>query len=118
MLRMLFRLAVLVAVLYIGNAYLRPQIRAWRFRDAMAQTARFGGGEADESLRRSLLQAAHDLGVPLRVTDLGVHRTPQGRLDLSASWHEVVHLDAVRWRWVDTLHFDYEVEGATRETAP
>lgn len=115
MLRGLIWLAVLGGALYIGSRYAGPHVRAWRFRDAMNQTARLSGTQPDEDLRLALIQAAHDLDVPLRVNELAVRRNPNGSLELGAAWREVVRLHVLKWERTDTLHFAHEVQGVSRE---
>ena len=115
MIRGLIWLALLGIVVYIAYLYATPQLRAWRFRDAMNQTARLAGTQPDEDLRVSLIQSAGELGVPIPKRRLAVRRDPRGRLQVSATWEEIVRLEAAGLgTWVDTLHFSYEVEGATR----
>jgi hypothetical protein len=102
-------LAVLGAGVYIASRYAAPQIRAWRFEDAMTQTVRLSEAAGESEMRRALLETAADLHVPLTSPRLQVHRDLSGRTLISASWEEVVDLKA--WKlgeWVDTLHFSYE----------
>jgi hypothetical protein len=115
MIRTLFWLAVLGVVLYIAYQYGMPQVRAWRYHDAMTQTAKFAGEVSDADVRAELLATARELQVPLSDRRLAVHRDPRGRVQVSASWEEVVTLRA--WKlgtWVDTLHYAYEVDEVPR----
>lgn len=108
--RGLVTLAVLGAVAYIGWNYATPQVRAWRFRDAMQQTARLGPATEIPELRASLVTTADDLGVPLADRGLRIARAPGGRgVRIVATWEEVVRIEGgALGTWVDTLHFDYE----------
>lgn len=109
MIRRLLWLAVLGAGIYIAFGYARPQIRAWRFRDAMRQTARLAAATSDEEMRASLLDTAEDLGVPLQPRDLWIHRGPVGRIAVSASWEEIVTVEGGPLGiWIDTLYYAYE----------
>ena len=117
MVRGLIWLALLGIVVYIAYLYATPQLRAWRLRDAMNQTARLAGTQPDEELRTSLIETAGELGVPLPKRRLAVRRDLRGRLQVSATWEEVVRLEAAGiGEWVDTLHFSYEVEGSARRS--
>ena len=116
---MLRRVLVLVALgggIYIAYLYASPHIRAWRFRDAMTQTARFASVNPDEEMRASLLQTAEELGVPLVARDLRVHRGARGRIVVSAAWHEVVTVDGGRLgTWTDTLYYAFEAASIERD---
>lgn len=108
MVRTLAWLAVLVAGLYIGWQYGAPQFRAWRFRDAITQTARLSDAESEAEMRASLQEAALELGIPLKQRNLSVLRDRRGT-HIIAHWEEVVTVDA--WKlgsWVDTLDFAYD----------
>ena len=96
--------------IYIATRYGAPQIRAWRFEDAMTQTARLSEAAGEPEMRRALLDTAADLHVPLTSPRLQIHMDRGGRTLISASWEEIVNIGA--WKlgeWVDTLHFSYEV---------
>jgi hypothetical protein len=111
LIRALLWLAVLGAAVYIATRYASPQIRAWRFEDAMSQTARLSEAAGESEMRRALLETADDLNVPLLSSRLTIHRARDGRTLIRASWDEIVRLKA--WSiadWQDTLHYSYEVE--------
>ena len=115
MIRVAFWLAVLGIVVYIGYHYAAPQIRAWRYHDAMSQTAKFAGEMSEEEVRADLLTSAQDLHVPLSDQRLEIRRNSGGRLVVEASWNEVVRLHAWNlYEWVDTLDYSYEVEQEPR----
>ena len=110
MIRTFLWLAVLGSGIYIAARYAAPQIRAWRFEDAMTQTVRLSEAAGEPEMRRALLDTAADLHVPLISPRLQVHRDLSGRTLISASWEEIVRIDA--WKlgeWVDTLHYAYEI---------
>lgn len=114
MLRTFFWLAVLGVVLYILYQYGAPQVRAWRYHDAMEQAAKFSGGSTDADVREELLATAEDLGVPLHERRLSIHRD-RGRMAVTASWEEIVTVRAgLLGNWVDTLHYVYEVNESVR----
>ena len=114
MIRTLFWLAVLGVVLYILYQYGAPQIRAWRYHDAMEQAAKFSGDSSDEDVRAELLATAEGLGVPLHERRLAIHRD-RGRMHVTASWEEIVEVRAgALGDWVDTLHYVYEVDEGIR----
>lgn len=117
MIRGLLWLAVLGAGIYIASRFAAPQIRAWRFEDAMSQTARLSQAVSVSDMRGALLESAGDLDVPLSSRRLQIYRDQFGRTTISASWEELVRLGA--WKigeWVDTLHYHYEVEAAEGES--
>jgi hypothetical protein len=113
LIRALLWLAVLGAAVYITTRYASPQIRAWRFEDAMAQTARLSEAAGEPEMSRALLETADDLEVPLSSSGLSIHRARDGRTLIGASWDEIVELKLWGFAdWQDTLHFSYEVEDA------
>lgn len=108
--RTLVWLAVLGVVVYIGWSYAGPHYRAWRFRDAMAQSARLAGVAEVAEIRAEVLEAASDFGVPLNSRQLRVRDRPREGLSIAAEWEEIVKIDAgFVGTWVDTLRFDHEV---------
>ncbi|CAN5830786.1 hypothetical protein BH20GEM1_BH20GEM1_11580 [soil metagenome] len=119
MIRAVFWLAVVGSGIYIAGGYATPQIRAWRFEDAMSQTARFSETAEDSEMRRALLETAGELHVPLSSSRLQVHRDREGQTLISASWEEIVSLDL--WKlgeWVDTLHYAYEIREQSGSRLP
>lgn len=110
MLRALLWLVVVGALAYIAWAYATPQVRAWRFRDAMQQSARLGRATSESEIRAALLESAADLEVPLAPAELLVQRSPRGSgVRIRAGWEEIVRIDGrILGTWVDTLHFDYD----------
>ena len=116
MIRSLFWLAVVGGGIYIASRYAAPQIRAWRFEDAMAQTARLSQAANVDEMRNALLESAGDLDVPLTSRRLQIHRDREGHTVIIASWEELVRLEAWRFgEWVDTLHYNYEVQVAQED---
>jgi hypothetical protein len=110
MMRALFWLALLGIAAYIGYQYGMPQVRAWRYHDVMSQTAKLAGEMSDGEVRTELLTTARELEVPLSERRLAIRRSG-GRLHVTASWEEVVRLQAgPLGPWVDTLHYAYEVD--------
>ena len=110
MIRALLWMALLAAGAYIGYQYAAPYIRAWRFRDAMIQTARLAVGSESATIRESLLESAADLGIPLAPRRLRIRGVQRGDVRIAAEWEEIVTVRA--WKlgdWVDTLEFAYEV---------
>ena len=119
MIRALTWMAVLGAGIYIASRYAGPQIRAWRFEDAMSQTARFAETTGDREMRRALLDTAEDLHVPLSSSRLRIEQDRDGRTLISASWEEIVSLEL--WKLgqrVDTLHYAYEVRAESEGRMP
>lgn len=119
MIRALTWMAVLGAAVYIASQYARPQIRAWRFEDAMSQAARFAEGTGEGELRRALLDTAEDLHVPLSSTRLRIQQDHDGRTLIFASWEEIVSLELWKLgRRVDTLRYAYEVRDDSEGRMP
>jgi hypothetical protein len=119
MIRTVFWLAVVGGGIYIASRYASPQIRAWRFEDAMSQTARFSETAEDSEMRRALLETAGELHVPLSSSRLQVHRDRDGRTLISASWEEIVSLDLWKLgKWVDTLDYAYEIREQSGSRVP
>lgn len=110
MIRAAVWLALVGAVLYIAWHYAGPHYRAWRFRDAMGQTARLASAEDRSEMRAKLLESAAGFGVPLTERRLGIRQGPRGRTLLEAFWEEIVRIEAGPLGiWIDTLRFDHKV---------
>ncbi|CAN5192505.1 hypothetical protein BH18GEM1_BH18GEM1_01110 [soil metagenome] len=110
MIRGLVWMAVLGTAAYIGFQFAAPHVRAWRFRDAMVQSARLAGANESDAARESLLESAADLGIPLAPRRLHITRMERDAVRIAASWEEIVTIGAGGLgEWVDTLHFEYEV---------
>lgn len=119
MIRALMWLAVLGVGVYIASRYASPQIRAWRFEDAMSQTARLSEAAGEAEMRRALLETASDLDIPLSSRRLTIHRARDGKTLISASWEEIVRLKAGDFvDLVDTLRYSYEVEDDSKRPTP
>lgn len=119
MIRTLLWLAVLGGGIYIASRYAAPQIRAWRFEDSMSQTARLSQSASVSEIRQALLESAEELHVPLTSPRLQVHRDRQGLVTITASWEELVRLEA--WRFgerLDTLHYHYEIQSRQEKREP
>lgn len=117
MLRAALWLAVLGIGLYIAYQFATPQLRAWRFRDAMTQTARLASVTSDEAMRASLLESAAELGIPLATRRLVLDRDRRGRLRITASWEEGVRVRGWTFgEWIDTLAYSYEVVALPRRS--
>jgi hypothetical protein len=70
-----------------GEVYLRY----YRFRDAMAQEARFARQNSDDDIRRKLRAVADSLGLPEEAGSVTVRRATN-RVTISAVYHESLEL--------------------------
>jgi len=117
--RTLLWLAVLGGGIYIAARYAAPQIRAWRFEDSMSQSARLSQSASVSEIRNALLESADEFHVPLTSAQLQIHRDRQGHIIITASWEEIVRLEAWRFgEWVDTLRYHYEIQARQEKREP
>lgn len=85
----------------------------------MSQTARLSQSASVSEIRQALLESAEELHVPLTSPRLQLHRDRQGLVTITASWEEIVRLEA--WRFgerLDTLHYHYEIQARQEKREP
>ncbi|MDQ6887854.1 MAG: hypothetical protein M3068_11250 [Gemmatimonadota bacterium] len=82
-------LLIVAALGYFGVDLAQPYMRYYRFRDAMAQEARFADHLSDAKIVIHLRAQADSLGLPPEAQALSVRRTTAG-IEISSSWTETV----------------------------
>ena len=82
-------LLILSVLGYFGVDLAQPYMRFYRFRDSMAQEARFADHLSDSKIVANLRAQADSLGLPLEAQALSVRRTTGG-IEISSSWTEKV----------------------------
>ncbi len=104
----LFTLLVVVAAAYFGVGVAEVYWRYFRYRDGMAQQARFADRKTDEEMVRQLHALADTLGLPDDARRVRIRRAPGG-VTISAGYEEHVTLPG----------FEREIHFAPRvETTP
>ncbi len=101
----LVSLLLLVTVIYFGVNIGEVFLRYYRFRDEMAQEARFGAKADDDDIKRRLASFADSLGLPEEATRLTIRRQ-RGGISISSQWTETVELPL----FVRQFHFAPTVE--------
>ncbi len=101
----LVSILVAVAIAYFAADVGEVYMRYYRYRDAMAQEARFFERSDDESIRRRLIAFADSLDLPSEATRLEIDRTGGG-IVISARWSEAITLPFFQRE----LHFAPRVE--------
>ncbi len=84
-------LLILSVIIYFGVDVAQPYMRYYRFRDSMAQEARFADHLTDSKIVANLRAQADSLGLPPGAQALSVRRTTAG-IEISSSWTETVAL--------------------------
>lgn len=87
----LFTLLVAAAVAYFGFNAGEVYFRFYRFRDAMAEDARFARQLPDSAIRRHLRSLADSLGLPEEAGAVKVRRSAN-RISISAEYQETIEL--------------------------
>ena len=87
----LFTLLVVVAAFYFGVNLGEPYWRYYRFKDAMAQEARFAGQSTNVEITRRLHIRADSLDMPAEAYRLRFNRTAQS-ISIWVEYQEVVEL--------------------------
>lgn len=87
----LVALLLVVAAGYFGMNVGEVYLRYYRFRDAMAQEARFADIRDEATIRRRLAAVADSLGLPEEAARVSIRREAR-RLVISASYSELVDL--------------------------
>lgn len=87
----LVTLLIAAIVLHVGLGFAEAYWRYFRFRDAMAQAARFASDRTDDTIRRQLASVADSLGLPPEAQKIRVRRDTE-RVSIEATYTEVVKL--------------------------
>ncbi|HVE78085.1 MAG TPA: hypothetical protein VNA89_04445 [Gemmatimonadaceae bacterium] len=106
----LLTLLVVVAAGYFALNVGEVYWRYFRYRDGMAQQARFAARKSDVEIVRQLAALADTLGLPDAARDVRVRRTPD-RVTIAASYDERIALPG----FVRELHFAPRAEGSARD---
>ena len=101
----LFTLLVVVVVAYFGVNVGEVYLRYYRFRDSMAQTARFAQRLTDEDIVTRLRLAADSLGLPESAQQVQVHRRGN-QITIGTEYYEHVELPG----YVREFHLQPHVE--------
>lgn len=96
----LVTLLIGAAVAYFGANVAEVYVRFYRFRDAMAQEARFARQNSDDDIRKHLRALADSLDLPEDASQVRVRRSAN-RITISAEYHETVEFPM----FVRTLRF-------------
>jgi hypothetical protein len=95
---------VAVAIAYFGFNIGEVYLRSYRFRDAMAQEARFSDTRDDAEIIRRLAAVADSLGLPEEAARVSIRREAS-RIVLSSSYSELVELPM----FIREFHFNPQV---------
>jgi hypothetical protein len=101
----LFSLLLLVAAGYFAVNVGEPYVRYLRYKDAMAQEARFASRLTDEAIRHRLREKADSLGLPEAAREIGIQRTER-QIAIWADYSETVEIPLV----VRQIHFAPRVD--------
>jgi len=101
----LVTLLLLVAVVYFADKVGQPYVRYLRYKDAMAQEARFAGRTTDEWIQQRLSEHADSLGLPEAAGNVRIRRTEKG-VSISSEYYETVEFPL----FVRALRFAPQVE--------
>ncbi|MEJ2314002.1 MAG: hypothetical protein P8Y85_04335 [Nitrospirota bacterium] len=96
-----------VFIIYAGFRFGMPYYRYYAFKTDAADIVRFDFTvrDAEEEIRKDLIERAQELGVPIGANQINVYRTEDGyRVD--AKWQETVDLLG---QYQKTLSFEVEV---------
>ncbi len=89
----LFSLLVFVAVLYYGVNIGEVYFRYYRLLDEMQTQARLAAAIDDGTIRRRLVAAVQDIGLPDEATKFRIVRRPSPReIEIETQYHETVNL--------------------------
>jgi hypothetical protein len=101
----LFVLLLLAAAVYFGLDFGEAYLRYFRYRDAMAQAARFSSVQSDGAIRAHLSNVADSLGLPPKAREVMIRRSA-GVVTIEADYIETVQLPGN----VRELHFTPKVQ--------
>ena len=89
------RLALAVAVVWLGFKIADPYVKYWQLKDAMNQSARFASTLSDEDIRRRIVAEVRKLDLPPAAERIRIQRRP-GR-DIVISLEYTVTLEIPRF---------------------
>lgn len=101
----LVTLLVGAVALHFGLGFAEAYFRYYRFKDSMAQAARFSADQGDAAIRQRLALAADSLGLPAEARKVAIRRTG-GSVALEVRYSEVVKVPGGR----RVLHLNPRVE--------
>ena len=87
----LFTLLIAAGIVYFGLNVGEAYLRYYRYRDAMAQSARFSATRSDDAIRRHLANVADSLGLPPAAAKVMVRRQDR-KVIIEAHYSELVEL--------------------------
>jgi hypothetical protein len=87
----LFLLLLVAAGGYFGLDFGEAYVRYFRYRDAMAQAARFSSVQTDGAIRAHLANVADSLGLPPKARNVTIRRSG-GVVTIEADYVETVQL--------------------------
>jgi hypothetical protein len=87
----------------LGSAY----VQFYKFKDAVTETAQFGGGQSSSDLTRRMLILASEYDLPLAEGDLTVRRDDRHHTTVDGSYSTPIDFaPGFRRRWAFQLHVD------------
>lgn len=98
-------LLVAAVVVHVGLGFAEAYWRYFRYRDAMAQSARFASERTDDAIRRQLAGVADSLGLPPEAQQVRVRREG-GLVSIEARYTERVRVPGTERE----VHFNPRVE--------
>ena len=102
----LFAALIVAATLYFGVNIGEVYLRFYRYRDAMAQSVRFGARKSDGEIKTTLAIFADSLGLPEAAGKVRVRRAGK-RIRVSSEYYEHVELPLM----VREVYFNPSAEG-------
>ena len=89
----LFSVLLLMALTYFGLPIAGMYVRYYRMKNEMQTQARFAPSIDDGTIRRRLLQAIDNLGLPMEARQLRIRRINRPReIIISTTWQETIIL--------------------------
>ncbi len=96
---MLFALAVLAVVVYLGFKVLPVMVHAYSFRDFMEQEARFAAlQQKDETVRKRVLAKARELDLPVNARGIKVKRS-RTHFDIQVKYTVPIETPVYTYQW-------------------
>jgi hypothetical protein len=103
----ILKLIVVALLAYAGFHASLAWISYFRFKDAVTQTAQFGGRRSIEQIRDKVMEHASEFSLPIREDSFTVRRDDYQHTYIDGSYTQSIELlPGYRYPWTFTWHVD------------
>lgn len=86
------RIALVVAVVWVGFKVAEPYFKYWQLKDTMDQAARFAQNLTDADIRRRVVAEVRQLDLPQEAERVYIRREPNQKITIWLQYTVTLHL--------------------------